>query len=90
MDSYVWLRRRNVVYLRVCHHISDAVYFGNDFYTHWQDEALVTAWLLHGYCLVTAYLLSGYLLVTTWLLPGYCLVSLVSSRLLPGYCLVSA
>ena len=87
MDSFVWLQRRNVVYLRVCHHISDAVNFGTNFYTHWQGEALVTAWLLRGYCLVTTYLLTGYYLVTAWLLSSY---SLVISRLLPGYCLVSA
>ena len=89
MDSFVWLQRRNVVYVRVCHHISDAVYFGTDFFSQWQFEALVTAWLLRGYCLVTAYLVNGYFLVTIWLLAGYC-YCLVASRLLPSYCLVSA
>jgi len=63
MDSSFWLQRRNVVYLRLCHHNSDAVYYGTDFYTYWHGEALVTAWLLNGYCLVTAYLLNCYFLV---------------------------
>jgi len=63
MDPSVWLQRRNVILLRVCHHISDTVYCGTDCYTHWKGEALVTAWLLHGYCLVTACLLNCYFMV---------------------------
>ena len=87
MDSSVWLQRRNVFHLRVCHHISDAVNFGTDFYTHWQGEALVTAWLLHGYCLLTAFFLNFYFLVTTLLMSGYCLVTV---WLLPAYYLFTA
>jgi len=45
-------------------------YFCTDFCTNWQGEALVTAWLLHGYCLVTVRLLTSYFLFTTFLLPG--------------------
>ena len=85
MDSSVWLQRRSLFFLSVCHHISNAVYLRTDFYTHWQGEALVTAQLLPGYCQVTEWLLPGYYLVTSWLLPGYCLVT---NHLLPGYCVV--
>ena len=84
--------RRNLVFLRVCHHISNAVYC-TDFYTHWQGESLVTASLLPGYCMVTAWSLPSYWLVlswlqsvTTWYLPIY---YLVTSWLLPGYCMVT-
>jgi hypothetical protein len=47
-------RKDEICFMRVCHHISDAVYFGTDFYTHCQRKILVIASLLPGYYIVTA------------------------------------
>ena len=75
MDWSVSLKHE-IWFHRVCHHISNAVYFCTDFYTYSQGEALGTAWLLC-FFLVTAWLLPGYFLVISQLLPG-------SYWLLPG------
>jgi len=88
MDWSVSLKDE-IWFLRVCHHISNAVYFCTNFYTYSKGEALGTAWLLSvsswllpGYFQVTSWLFTREFLVPTWLQPGYYLVTL---WLLLGY-----
>jgi len=70
MDRPFGCKDEMCFFLCVCHHISKAVYFCTDFYTHCQGETLVTAPLLPGYCLGTDWFFPRYCLVTTWFLAG--------------------